>query len=307
MLRDRRRRVGGYLLGPQIRPGSNGIVFRSGTPFGRLVVTLVADDFLPAKGIQLRAEAVAGLRHKSIVPLYDFGSDDGSLYFVTKYVDGETLAGVLATEGRLPPVDATRIASEILDGLAAAHSRGLVHGRLTPASVLVSAWSRAMITDLAIPSARPLGEPGDGPTDESPDMAAGALTLMDLPPEPLEGGEPDVRDDIYSVGALLFKMLTGKGPTRQGHGGQIESTTDWPPSRIEAVTPALEATVLKALAPEPDNRFSTAAEMRAALLGFSQRKSALREALVAQSASAALAVEPTERPGPRSLDERVSE
>ncbi len=164
---DRRWRVGGYILREQIRAGSNGALFRSGNPFGRLAVTLVPDDTVPARAFLQRAEAVAALRHKSIAPLYDFGSDDGCLYLVTKYVDGETLAGLLAAEGRLPPVEAAEIASDILDALSAVHLKGLVHGGLTPSSVLVSAWSRAVITDLAVPSARALGDSTDDASDES--------------------------------------------------------------------------------------------------------------------------------------------
>ncbi len=300
MLIDRRRRVGGYTLREQIRAGSNGALFRSGNPFGRLAVTLVADDLVPAEAFLRRAEAVAALRHKSIAPLYDFGSDDGCLYLVTKYVDGETLAGLLAAEGRLPPVEAAEIASDILDGLAFAHKKGLVHGGLMPSSVLVSAWSRAMITDLALPSALGLGDSAGKVTEESQGVAAGPHASIYAPPEQLRGGEPGAPSDIYSVGALLFEMLTGNKPVRSGGGEPGGTVMEWPPSRIEAVAPPLEASVLKALATEPGERFSSAAEMRAALSGSSRRRSALNEALeVPGGAGVPDAARPVPEAGPK--------
>ena len=290
VLMDRRRRVGGYTLREQLRVGSNRAVFRSGNPFGRLAVTLVAGDSLPAESFRHRAEAVAALRHKSILPLYDFGSDDDCLYFVTKYLDGETLAGFLATEGRLPPVEAAEIASDILDGLAVAHKKGLVHGGLTPSSIMVSTWSRAVITDLAIPWKGDLGDVVDELPDESGEVAS-AHSSRYLPPEKLRGGDPDERWDVYSVGAILFEMLTGTKPGRPGR-GPGDLATEWPPSGIEAVAPALESTVLQALSSEPGERFPTAAEMRAALHASSQRRSALAEAVGDQDAPASSMAEP---------------
>ncbi len=296
---DRRRRVGGYILREQIRAGSKGAVFRSGSPFGRLAVTVVPGDSLPAEAFRSRAEAVAGLRHKCIVPLYDFGADDGCLYFVTKFVDGETLADSLTAEGRLPPVEAAEIASDILGALSAVHLKGFVHGGLTPSSILVSAWSRAMLTDLAIPSARALGDSVDDTPDEVAKAAAGSRASRYSPPEQLRGGDPDDRWDIYSIGAILFEMLTGTKPARPGGGGSGEFATEWPPTRIEAVTPALEASVLKALSPQPSERFSTAAEMRAALHASSRRRSALGEALGPEVAPGPRTAAPTRPPGPK--------
>src|SRR3989442_992401 len=224
-----------------------------------LATSLGVERFLREIGI------AAGLTHPHILALYDSGHAGDLLYYVMPYIEGKTLRGRLERERQLSIVDAVRIASEVADALGYAHSRGVVHRDIKPENIMFSAGS-AVVADFGIARAVTAAtlEP----------LTAGALacgTHAYMSPEQATSGEPlDGRSDIYSLGCVVYEMLTGStpftGPTAQAIMAR-HSVDVAPPIRSvrPTVSDALERVVLTALAKVPADRFATAAQFADAL------------------------------------------
>ncbi len=216
----------------------------------------------------------AQLNHPHILALHDSGEADGLLYYVMPYVEGESLRQRLVREGPLPVAEAVALGAEVADGLAYAHELGVVHRDIKPENVLLS-HGHAAIADFGI--ARAVA--GAGPTITATGFSPGTPVYMS--PEQAAGDAAlDHRADIYSLGCVLYEMLTGKppfpGPTAPAYLTQHAMSP--PPSARAArgeVPPALDAAVRRAIAKAPAERFQTAAEFRAVLLGASAASSAL--------------------------------
>jgi len=204
-----------------------------------------------------------GLTHPHILPVFDSGEQGGLLYYVMPYIEGRTLRGRLQRETQLSIDEAVRITADVVDALAYAHSRNVIHRDIKPENILFSG-GRPVVADfgiaLAISAARldPLTEAG---------MLVGTPVYMS--PEHATG-DVDGRSDIYSVGCVLYEMLTGAppftGPTPQAVLAR-HAVDPVPPVRtVRATVPeALERLVLRALAKSPADRFATAAQFSDAL------------------------------------------
>src|SRR5712691_2906126 len=207
----------------------------------------------------------AGLTHPHILALYDSGQAADLLYYVMPYIEGETLRGRLEREHQLPIADAVRIASEIADALGYAHSRGVVHRDIKPENIMFSAGS-AVVADFGI--ARALSA-----ATLEPLTAAGVIVGTPIymsPEQATSGGQLDGRSDIYSLGCVVYEMLTGSapftGPTAQAVMARHSVDVAPPIRSVRPTVPdALERAVLTALAKVPADRFATAAEFAGAL------------------------------------------
>jgi hypothetical protein len=205
-------------------------------------------------------EVAAGMNHPHILPLHDSGESDGILFYVMPYVEGESLEDRLRRSGQLPIAEALRIAQQVGDALAYAHSRGVIHRDITPANILLEA-NHAMVTDFGVAmlardfSADRLTVSGMAPGTPiymSPEQATGASGV-------------DERSDIYSLGCVLYEMLSGDPPFNSTNLRAVvaRKLVDPVPSLRavrETVSVPLEKVVLKALARSPADRFQTAAE-----------------------------------------------
>jgi Tol biopolymer transport system component/tRNA A-37 threonylcarbamoyl transferase component Bud32 len=205
----------------------------------------------------------ARLRHPHILPLYDSGSSDGALYYVTPLVEGGSLKDRLAASGRLPVAEATRIAREVADALEYAHRQGVIHRDIKPGNILIES-GHATVADFGI--ARALSAAGSGRMTQT-GMALGTPAYMS--PEQASGeSEIDGRADIYALGTVLYEMLTGEppfaGPTLQAVMAAVLTRTA-PLPVGPGVSPALAGTVARALAKSPADRFATAEEFGNAL------------------------------------------
>ena len=208
---------------------------------------------------------VAKLQHPNILPLHDSGHVEALLYYVMPYVSGETLRDRIDREKQLPADTACGIARDIADALAYAHAQGIIHRDIKPENILLSAghpiladFGIARVIDLA--GVRQLTRTGMG--------SPGTPAYMS--PEQLLGDrEIDARSDIYSLGCVLFEMLTGKQPFA-GKEGFVKRFTE-PPPNISAVrrdvSGWIDEVVIKALARNPAERYATAHEFVAALCG----------------------------------------
>ena len=211
-----------------------------------------ASDPLHAERLQREARLMAGLRHPHLVVLHQLVPlPDGGVALVMEYVEGGTLRDrLLAAPNGLPPAQALRWAREIGSALAAAHAAGVVHRDLKPENVLIDPSGAARVTDFGL--ARSVSEPSARLTLTG--LAVGTADYM--APEQFSGAEPDVRTDVYALGALLYEMLTGVPP---------RGNFDPPRARGRAVSVPLNDAVLKALRPAPGERFASMAQFLVAL------------------------------------------
>ena len=213
----------------------------------------------------LREIAIAArLTHPHILPLHDSGESGEILYYVMPFVEGESLHERLTRDGPLPLGDALRIAREVADGLAYAHSRGVVHRDIKPGNILLEA-GHAVVADFGI--ARAVSFAGDAELTSS-GMAIGTPFYMS--PEQITGRQVDGRSDVYSLGCVLYEMLTGEPPFR-GRNAQIIAARHLhePPPILASIRPGVPyrfaAAIETALAKAPQHRFPDAARFADAL------------------------------------------
>ncbi|MST32459.1 protein kinase, partial [Acidimicrobiaceae bacterium USS-CC1] len=242
---------------------------------GRAVAVKVLQSHLSGDAVfveRFRREAVtaAAVSSPSIVATYDAGLDDGTAYIVMELVDGRTLRQLLDGSGALDVGLAVEIAAQIADALGRAHRAGLVHRDVKPANVLVcddeDGGVRAKVTDFGIAKARA----GLGADLTQTGTVLG--TPKYLSPEQIQGRhEVDERADLYSLGIVLFEMLTGQVPFT----GPADMTIALahlhdPAPRVRSLRPAVPAAlddlVARLLAKTPEERPASASEVRRALL-----------------------------------------
>ncbi len=199
------------------------------------------------------------LEHPNILPVYDYGELDGLAYIVMPYVVGETLEDVLAREGALPLQLAANFLQQIAAALDYAHGRGIVHRDLKPANILITSEKKVIVADFHLTSMLV-----EGNTAQMRLSKPGLLDYMS--PELIIGKQIDVRADLYSLGAILYRMVTGI-PLFQGQTLMKVATKHLkmsPPSPLVArpdLPPAAEQVILKALAKDPAARFENALDI----------------------------------------------
>ena len=224
----------------------------------------------PSFYLRFRREAqnAAALNHPSIVAVYDTGEADtpaGPLpYIVMEYVDGVTLRDIVHTEGPLPPRRAIEIIADACQALNFSHQNGIIHRDVKPANIMISTTNAVKVMDFGI--ARAIAD-----SSSVTQTSAVIGTAQYLSPEQARGDPVDARSDVYSLGCVLYEILTGEPPftgdSPVSVAYQHVREDPIPPSeRHEGISPDLDAVVLKALAKNPENRYQTAAEMRADLV-----------------------------------------
>jgi serine/threonine-protein kinase len=225
----------------------------------------------PSFYLRFRREAqnAAALNHPSIVAVYDTGEAEtptGPLpYIVMEYVDGVTLRDIVHTDGPLPAQRAIEIIADACQALNFSHQNGIIHRDVKPANIMINTSNAVKVMDFGI--ARAIADSGNSVTQ----TAAVIGTAQYLSPEQARGDSVDARSDVYSLGCVLYEILTGEPPftgdSPVAVAYQHVREDPVPPSkRHEGVSPDLDAVVLKALAKNPENRYQTAAEMRADLV-----------------------------------------
>jgi serine/threonine protein kinase len=251
------RRLGDYLLCERLAAGGLTEVYRAiEQPSGREVAIKMVSTAHPSPPevsarFRLEAERLGRLRHKHITPLYAFGEADDLLYFVMPLLPG-SLRDRLEREGRIPPVEATRLAIQIASALSAAHARGIVHRDIKPENVLIDEDGNALLTDFGI--ARELAALQlDDVTWTLSSIGLPVGTPEYMPPEQLRGEPADQRVDVYALGAVLYEMLTGQAPhegaTPWAVAAQTLMNEITPPSAYALdIWPELDRLVLSALA-----------------------------------------------------------
>ena len=223
--------------------------------------------------LEREARAIAALSHPNICRLYDVGSQDGTSYLVMEYLEGETLADRLS-KGPLPLEQVLKYAIEICEGLEQAHRSGVVHRDLKPGNVMLTkSGAKLMDFGLAKPSIAPkspgaalaktLSVPGH------PLTADGVIvgTFQYMSPEQVEGGDADIRSDIFSLGSVLYEMITGKrafqAKTTASTIAAILASEPPPVTSVRPMSPPeLERVVKTCLAKDPDDRFQSVHDVK---------------------------------------------
>ncbi len=218
-------RLGPYEILASVAAGGMGEVFRArDTRLGREVAVKIltaahAGDPDSIRRFEKEARAVASLSHPNVVPLFDVGEQDGIRYAVSEYVGGETLRERLKRE-RLAPTEAAEVAAQIAEGLSAAHQKGFVHRDIKPENVVLAQPSFPRILDFGL-AKRSAGLAGLSVSEQEatesafltePGIIAGTVGYMS--PEQVRGEPVDGRSDIFSLGVVLWEMLTGRRPFR---------------------------------------------------------------------------------------------
>ena len=223
----------------------------------------LAEDPSFVARFRLEAQAAASLTHPNIVAVYDTGSDGDIHYIVMEYLEGRTLHQILNEDGTVPPEEVATIGAEVAQALAEAHEKGIVHRDVKPGNIMIGRNGNAKVMDFGIAKAATAGNL----------TQVGSIlgTVAYLSPEQARGEPVDGRSDIYSLGALLYQMLTGslplKGETYVEMVHKLNSQDPTNPSLTNPAIPAaLDAVVMRALAKDPADRYQTGTEMAAELL-----------------------------------------
>jgi serine/threonine-protein kinase len=212
------------------------------------------------------AQAAANLSHPNIVPVFDWGEDDGVYFIVMEYIDGRSLSAVLRDPQPLPPNQIAQIGAGVAAALAFAHRHGVVHRDVKPGNILITPDGEVKVTDFGI--ARAVN------TEESLTQTGAVMgTAAYFSPEQAEGKTVDARSDIYSLGVVLYEMAVGRPPFTGDSpvavaSKHVRDQPALPRAANAAVPPALEAVIMKAMAKDPAARYGSAEELRADLLRF---------------------------------------
>jgi eukaryotic-like serine/threonine-protein kinase len=265
------RRVGGrYELVQRIARGGMAEVWEAeDTVLTRPVAAKILLPHLAADEAfveRFRREAVAAARlsHPHIVSIYDTCAGEDCEAIVMELVRGRTARDVLDDRGALPVRQAVEIAAQVADALAHAHGAGLIHRDVKPGNILLSDDGRVLVADFGIAKAAET-------SSDLTEVGAVVGTAKYLSPEQVQGHPLDPRSDVYSLGVVLYEMLCGRAPfvADNSTATALARLTGDPlrPRQIRAGIPrAVEDIVLKAMARRPEDRFSSAAAMRGALL-----------------------------------------
>jgi eukaryotic-like serine/threonine-protein kinase len=264
---------GDYELLAEIARGGMGVVYKARqTQLNRIVAVkmILAGELADRDDVRrflVEAEAAAGLDHPAIVPVYECGQIEGRHFFSMGFIDGQSLAGLLAA-GPLPPREAAAMLLRVAEAVNYAHGRGVIHRDLKPSNILLDRDGQPRVSDFGL-AKRVTGNSGLTHTGQ----ALGTPSYM--PPEQAAGKLAEIgpASDVYALGAVLYAMLTGRPPFQAATPldtlRQSLEQEPVPPRRLNANVPRdLETIALKCLQKQPRKRYATAQELAEELRRF---------------------------------------
>ncbi len=235
-----------------------------------VAVKILREDYAKDEDFRERfkqeAKAAANLSHPNIVTVYDFGFDEDQVFIVIEYIDGTDLKSLIRQKGHFSIEDTVGLMAQACAGVGYAHRAGLVHCDIKPHNMLVSKDFRLKVTDFGIARALATIHP-----DERSEIVWGSPHYFS--PEQASGGAPSPASDVYSLGIILYEMLTGQLPFEASDSTELarmhREEIPLPPRRINPAIPeVLEEITLKVLSKEPSARYRTADQLGRVLLAF---------------------------------------
>jgi serine/threonine protein kinase/tetratricopeptide (TPR) repeat protein len=265
-------RLGPYEILAPLGSGGMGEVYRArDTRLGREIAVKILPSGFAANPERMRrfeaeARTASRLNHPNVVTIHDIGRENEIAFIAMELVDGESLRELLS-RGAMPVREAIPIAAQIADGLARAHAAGIVHRDLKPENVMLAAGSLVKVLDFGLArSERDRDAPSEAPTIDARTAAGTVLgTIGYMAPEQARGGRADARSDIFSLGAILYEMLSGRrafsGETAVATLASIISSEPADLSGLDAAPAPLAAIIRRCLEKDPERRFSSAHDL----------------------------------------------
>jgi predicted Ser/Thr protein kinase len=259
-------KAGRYQIVSELGRGSMGVVYQGFDPvIGRTVAikTMLLEGLSPAEfeeyktRFQREAQAAGVLTHPNIVTVYDFGEDNGVLYLAMELLEGKSLQGLVEEQTILPVETIIPMYEQVCSALDHAHARRIVHRDIKPANIMILESGQVKVTDFGIAKMMSMGMTQAGQILGTPNY---------MSPEQVKGRPVDGRSDIFSLGVILYELVTGEKP----FGGQNITTVIYkiinenpiPPRELDAtISPGLSYVIQKALAKNPDERYQTCREL----------------------------------------------
>jgi serine/threonine-protein kinase len=259
--------LGQYYITEVVGRGSTSTVYKAfQSSLNRYVaVKVLANNVDPQFAVRFKREAyaVAQLQHPNILPIYDYGEQDGLRYFVMQYVEGSTTLDQLLGGRPMEPIAALRLILPLLSALSYAHAQGVVHRDIKPANIMLPRPDWPMLADFGIAKLI-----DDSQQLTPPGQSLG--TAIYMAPERATSRAVDLRTDLYSIGVVLYEMLTGRVPfDGVGPVDVLRKHLNTPPPPPRSLNPdlpaALEPVLLRSLEKNPSDRYQTADEMSQAI------------------------------------------
>jgi len=294
-------RAGRYQIVSELGRGSMGVVYQGFDPIiGRTVAikTMLTEGFAPAEfeeykaRFQREAQSAGVLAHPNIVTVYDFGEDSGVLYLAMEFLEGKSLQALVEEQTILPVETIIPMYEQVCSALDHAHRHRIVHRDIKPANIMILESGLVKVTDFGIAKMMSMGMTQAGQILGTPNY---------MSPEQVKGRSVDGRADIFSLGVILYELVTGEKP----FGGQNITTVIYKiinenpisPRELDATIPVgLSYVIQKALAKSPDERYQTCRELAEDLRNYRSVGGA-----AAPSATVILRVPPIQAPPPEAL------
>ncbi len=271
---DPRLYSGRYQVTHLIARGGMAIVYRAQDVLLNRPVAIktlypeLSADPLFVEGFRREAQAAANLSHPNIVPVFDWGEDNGTYFIVMELVDGTSLLEMLRGGRTLTASHSAGLMTQVAAALGYAHRNGVVHRDVKPGNILIASDGQVKVTDFGIAQAMSV-------EDQMAEEGSVMGTATYFSPEQAEGAPVDGRSDIYSLGVVLYEMLAGRPPFIGDTPVEVSSQhvhgTVPPPTEFNPAIPVeLQAIAMEALAKSPDRRYQSAEDLRTDLMRFSE-------------------------------------
>ncbi len=265
-------KIGRYEIAGELGKGAMGVVYKATDPnIGRTVaIKTLRIDIHGTENEEIlgrfknEARAAGMMNHANIITIYDAGEHEGMFYIAMELIEGQTLQGLLKQEKALPLEKVTNIVRQVCAGLDYAHARGIIHRDIKPANIMITGDGTVKIMDFGIAKSGGTGMTSTGQVVGTPNY---------MSPEQVKGKPLDGRTDLFSVGVVLYEMLTGSRPFAGENVTSIiykivHENPPAPRELVDGLHPGLSAVVMKALAKAPEERFATGAEFARAVQAY---------------------------------------